>query len=75
MSLAKAHWLWLTWGIAASLAGVATNVNVNYFGKLILFSHWSKVVFFLYIIFSIKLIKRAESPRRLYSQHKNLFCS
>lgn len=51
MSLAKAHWLWLTWGIAASLAGVATNVNVNYFGKLILFSHWSKVVFFFILFF------------------------
>lgn len=79
MSLAKAHWLWLTWGIAASLAGVATTINVNYLGKLIPFFSVVRArggLFYLfYYFFSIKLIKRAESPRRLYSQHKNLFCS
>lgn len=78
MSLAKAHWL--AWGIAASLAGVATTIIVNYVGKLLLF-FFSVVrarggLFYLfYYFFSIKLIKRAESPRRLYSQYKNLFCS
>lgn len=56
MSLAKAHWLWLTWGIAASLAGVATTINVNYLGKLILFlsgqsQRWSFLFVLLFFFY------------------------